>query len=57
MGDASGKDEMMMVSLSLAVVLWDCMYILGCVMGGGFFSPVGGIVAGEAEAEAQSGVL
>ena len=56
-GDASGEDEMMVVSLSLAAVLWNCIYILGHVTGGDFFSPVGGIVAGEAEAEVRSGVV
>ena len=50
-GDASGEDEMTMVSVSSATALWDCMYILGHVMEGGIFSPVGGIVAGEAEDE------
>ena len=39
MGVTSGVDKMIVMSASVGEASWDCIYICGCAVGRGFFSP------------------
>ena len=56
-GVTSCNDEMIVTSASLAVALWDCIYMWGCEVGGFSAWARGGIGAGGCDDSDKAGTL